>query len=285
MKPVTLYISDMDGTLMGSDSRISVRTAEILNGLADEGVLFTVATARTPATVVPLLTGIRTLAPAIVMTGSAFWDHAERRFFSSSFIPAEEVGRVMEICCSHGISPFVYVMAPDGSTLAVYHTAPTLNPAETSFHAERANLALKRFHIGTPAPPRAATHTVLFYAMGTKVSIVSAYEALRKVSGCTIQCYPDIFNHDVYNLEVFPPGVDKARAVLVLKKIVGADRVVVFGDNLNDLPMFRVADLAVAVDNAFDDVKAQADIIIEPNYTDSVARFVAHDAGYDYLTI
>lgn len=285
MKSATLYISDMDGTLLGSDSRISERSAKILNGLADEGVVFTVATARTPATVVPLMSGIRTLAPAIVMTGTSFWNHAQGRFFCSSFIPGEEIEKIIAICDAHGISPFVYVMAPDGSTLDVYHTAPTLNTAEASFHSERANLILKRFHIGTPPPERVATHTVLFYAMGPRKNIEAAFEVLRKASDCTIQCYPDIFNQQIYNLEVFPPGVDKAQAVLRLKEHVGADRVVVFGDNLNDLTMLGVADLAVAVGNAFPQVKEAADIVIEPNYTDSVARFVAHDAGFDYLTV
>ncbi|MDE6134546.1 MAG: HAD family hydrolase, partial [Muribaculaceae bacterium] len=65
-----------------------------------------------------------------------------------------------------------------------------------------------------------------------------------------------------------------------LKERTGADRLMVFGDNLNDIPMFEVADVAVAVGNALPEVKAAADVVIEPNYTDSVARYIAADAGY-----
>lgn len=50
-----------------------------------------------------------------------------------------------------------------------------------------------------------------------------------------------------------------------------------FGDSLNDLTMFAVADVAVAVGNALPEVKAAADKVIEANYTDSVARFIAED--------
>ncbi len=71
--------------------------------------------------------------------------------------------------------------------------------------------------------------------------------------------------------------MSKADAVLRLKASTGADRVVAFGDNLNDLPMFGVADLAVAVGNALPDVKDAADVVIDPNYTDSVARFIESD--------
>ena len=42
----TLYISDLDGTLLNKDARLSKRSAEIINGLIRRGMLFTVATAR-----------------------------------------------------------------------------------------------------------------------------------------------------------------------------------------------------------------------------------------------
>ena len=48
----TLYVTDLDGTLLDNNSRISERSVKILNGLVDRGVMFTSATARTPATVV-----------------------------------------------------------------------------------------------------------------------------------------------------------------------------------------------------------------------------------------
>lgn len=57
----------------------------------------------------------------------------------------------------------------------------------------------------------------------------------------------------------------------------GARRIVVFGDNLNDLPMMRVADVAVAVGNALPAVKEEASIVTGPNTADSVARFIIDD--------
>lgn len=51
----------------------------------------------------------------------------------------------------------------------------------------------------------------------------------------------------------------------------------VFGDNLNDLPMMRVADTAVAVGNALPEVREEAAVTIGPNSADSVARFILED--------
>lgn len=55
MKRQTLFVTDLDGTLLGSDSRVSTRSAQLLADLTEAGVMITAATARTPATVDPLL--------------------------------------------------------------------------------------------------------------------------------------------------------------------------------------------------------------------------------------
>ena len=50
-----------------------------------------------------------------------------------------------------------------------------------------------------------------------------------------------------------------------------------FGDNLNDLPLFRLADRRYAPENAMDEVKRQATAIIPDNNHDGVARFLYRD--------
>ena len=85
-------------------------------------------------------------------------------------------------------------------------------------------------------------------------------------------------------MDVYAPGCSKATAIRDIAAELGADRVVVFGDNLNDLPMMEVADLSVAVDNALLAVKEKADIVIGPNTSPSVASFIREDfAGGDFI--
>ena len=43
--------------------------------------------------------------------------------------------------------------------------------------------------------------------------------------------------------------------------------------------MMRVADLAVAVENALPQVKAEADVVVGANYADAVAEFIASREG------
>ncbi|WP_304643331.1 HAD family hydrolase, partial [uncultured Muribaculum sp.] len=76
----TLYVTDMDGTLLDDNSRVSPESAEIITDLTQRGALITVATARTPATVNPLLAHTVTSLPAIVMTGATLWDRNTMRY-------------------------------------------------------------------------------------------------------------------------------------------------------------------------------------------------------------
>ena len=273
----TLYVSDMDGTLLGPDSRISAESARIISELSREGALITVATARTPATVVPLMRDTFIRPQAIVMTGAAGWDWAIAAFCDMRFITADHAAHILDRCAASGIFPFCYTLRPDARMLDVYHAGTNLSKAERSFYDQRCHLTLKKFHLGTPLPPDKYGRTLLFYAMGPRESIEPLAEGLRSDTDLSVSCYPDIFNSDLANLELLAPGVSKADAIRRVAADCGAERIVVFGDNLNDLPMFAIADEAVAVGNAMPQVKEAADIVIEPNYTDAVARFIEAD--------
>ena len=94
---------------------------------------------------------------------------------------------------------------------------------------------------------------------------------------CTIMCYHDIFDYDLGYLEIYAADTTKANAIRHLADELGVERVVVFGDNLNDIPMMKMADWSVAVGNAFDEVKACASEVIGTNEEDSVARWIVQD--------
>ena len=50
-----LFVTDLDGTLINSKREVTEKSLIILNKLIDDGMNFTVATARTPATAVEIL--------------------------------------------------------------------------------------------------------------------------------------------------------------------------------------------------------------------------------------
>lgn len=272
----TLYVTDLDGTFLDSSSRVSSVSASIVSRLSREGALITVATARTPATVDPLLEHTFTRLPAIVMTGATLWDREAKVYVDSHFIePATvvEIGRKAE---KWGINPFVYTL-PHDAVMQVYHHGP-LSAHDEKFVNERAHLKLKHFNLDSSREECfTRNRTILFFAMGSVESINALADDLRATVPCSVSNYVDIFRHDVGIIEIFAPGISKAAAVRRLADDCGAERVVVFGDNLNDLSMMAVADLSVAVGNAFPQVKQAAHIVIGRNDEDAVARFIEED--------
>ncbi len=272
----TLYVTDLDGTLLDADATVSPATSRLLTELTGAGALISVATARTPATVEPLLRDTLTGSDLVVMTGAALWNRISRRYDDLRLLAACDVSTVVDTMAAHGLHLFAYDVRPDGF-IEVYHPAPSLSEAEERFVALRRNLQLKHFNLGAPLPEADYGSTVLFFGMGSYERITALAGALRRTTGCYVSYYKDIYLDDVWLIEIFAGGVSKAEGIARLRRLTGAERVVTFGDNLNDIPMLRAADLGVAVGNALPETKAAASVVIGPNTADAVARFIADD--------
>lgn len=270
----TLFVTDLDGTLLSSDSRVSSASAEMLNEAISKGALFSIATARTPSTVSWLLRDVNANLPFIVMTGAALWSKQTGKFSDAITIKPCSAASILEIIRKHSLPAFVYCLKND--KIHIYHTGP-LSEMERKFIDERVDSDYKVFHIpenGCSEMPDPLDDVSLFYAMQPSELVEATYLDIKREVDCNPIFYHDMFGKETGIMEVFSPLASKANAVEKLKQMTGAERVVAFGDNLNDLPMLRVADVAVAVENAVDEVKTAADIIIPPNTSDSVARFI-----------
>ena len=75
-------------------------------------------------------------------------------------------------------------------------------------------------------------------------------------------------------LEMMDKEATKGASALFLKDYLGARELICVGDFENDLSMFRVADRAVAVENALPEVKAAASEITVSVYDGAVARVI-----------
>ena len=270
----TLYVSDLDGTLLGEDSQLSAVTVATLNRIIGElGGLFTVATARTPATVVPLMQQVHARLPFIVIGGSAMWNPVTMSYEHTRGIDDMTVNAVADVFDRRGAHPFIY--RRHGKNLLHTHHYGPLSPQEERFIAERQHLPLKQFFLDDRDFRHSDDEALLIFSMNKYAVLKSIADDLRtSVPSCSVMVYHDIFDESEGYLEIFSAGTSKAAAIRDLARQLGAGRVVVFGDNRNDIAMMQAADFSVAVDNAFTEVKAVASEVIGPNTADSVARWI-----------
>ena len=91
----------------------------------------------------------------------------------------------------------------------------------------------------------------------------------------------DTYLRDYYFLELSHPKANKEDAMKAWAPLVGCSPtdVTVFGDNLNDIGLFRGAGKRLAVANGHDDLKAIADDVIAPNNEDGVAQYISRLMG------
>ena len=66
----TLYVSDLDGTLLNKQDRINPESIRIINDLVSKGMLFTYATARSFSSASVVTRGLSTDIPVIVYNGA-----------------------------------------------------------------------------------------------------------------------------------------------------------------------------------------------------------------------
>ncbi len=276
-KARTLYVSDMDGTLLGEDSRLSPATVTKLNRIIGElEGLFTVATARTPATVVPLMQDVHARLPFIVIGGSAMWNPVTGSFEHTRGIDNPTIEAVADVFDHHGAYPFIY--RRHGQDMLYTHHYGPLSPQEERFVAERQHLPLKRFFLNDPNYRHSDDEALLIFSMNKFAVLDAIASDLRhRVPSCSVMVYHDIFDPNEGYLEIFTAGTSKAAAIRQLASELGVTRVVVFGDNRNDMAMMQAADYSVAVENAFPEVKAIASEVIGPNTADSVPHWIEQD--------
>ena len=272
----TLFVSDLDGTLLTPDAKLPSGAAERINALTQSGVMITFATARTIRSVSFILGDIDFTAdgsaPVALMNGVLVRDMKKGCYIRSAVLPSDTAETVYRAVTSvKGLEPFIYAVdnsAPiNGDPLATYYFSIT-GPIMQDFMDERIERFGKPF-IKISSLSEIGGDIVYFAILGDEEKIRRAAAEAEKLSGIHLTYYRDAYSENVWYLEIFHESASKQHAVHFLREHTGAECVIAFGDNLNDLPMFEEADVSVAVTNAAPQVKEAADFI-----TDDVVSFI-----------
>ena len=264
----TLYISDLDGTLLHSNEKISNYSVAVLNRLIREGILFTYATARSHVTSTKIMKGLTVSLPLILYNGAFMKDMNTGKILLSNFFTPSEVQEIDNDLKANQVNPIVYSLVNTEEKFS-YLPHDTLYQGLWEFLKNRPGDSRHR-----PVQTREellAGETFYFTCIETHEKLAPVYEKYKERFHC-------IFGRDIYSgewwLEILPPKATKAHAVLQLKEYLGCDKLIVFGDGLNDIEMFHVADECYAVENAAPELKEIADSIIDSNNSDGVARWL-----------
>ncbi len=261
----TLYVSDLDGTLLASDQRTSDVTNKRLNTLIKKGLTFSYATARSFHTAKTATQGLCASFPVILYNGTMIKDHQSGAvLWQHRFSPTDAVALIDDLL-GNGVSPIVYTFV--GGKEQFRYMPRALHQAATAFLATRKGD--ERDHPVECIDELKVGDIFYMTCIGDKSRLAPLFEKYREVYRCLFQ--DDLYTGEPW-LEISPKGAGKAHAAKELQRLLGCERLVVFGDGINDLDLFAVADEAYAVANADPALKAIATAVIDSNDDDGVAN-------------
>lgn len=268
----TLYVSDLDGTLITHRERISEYSLAVINGLMKKGLMFTYATARSLASAENAVTGLSHSLPVIVYNGALIVAPLTREALYSLTFPFKTKKMIVERLNDFDISPVVH--ARMGTEDKIIWRMGTESSGQLRYISRRKGD--KRLLAVSEEEQLFDGDAYFLACNGSHETMRLVHDELEKL-GIYSLIYPETYSSD-YWLEILPRGATKANASLKLKELLGCDELVCFGDSANDSEMFDVCDRKYAVENADDWLKSKATGVIGYCEEDGVAKWLAENA-------
>jgi Cof subfamily protein (haloacid dehalogenase superfamily) len=259
-----LIASDVDGTLLDDDEKVSPRTKAVVTAAVEAGTKFVLATGRPPRWVQPVVDALGFAPMAVCANGAVLYDPATDRIVSAHTLSADLLGELADIATR--VIP--------GAGLAVERVGRSAHDAATpqfvsSPGYEHAWLNPDNTEVSLEDLLSAPAIKLLVRKAGARSADMAAALA-EHVAGIGDITYST--NNGL--VEVMPSGISKATGVADVARPLGisAEEVITFGDMPNDVPMLEWAGLGVAMGHAHPEALEAADEVTSNNNDDGVAR-------------
>jgi len=263
-----LMAIDMDGTLLNSHDNISERNRMALNKVLDKGITVALSTGRIYKSAVHYRCLVGLNSPIIACNGAVISSSDEKEI-------------VYERCIDNDILKDIITIAESNNMYYHFYDLST-------FYFKKYEDKFKKYHkyyeenyetqginiIGFNDPVKILSNNLNFHKLVFIEDDICKLDNLRqkleKIKGISVS--KSWYN----NLEVMSEGVSKGNALRFLAQMLNIDtsEIVAIGDNENDISMFNVAGLAVAMGNGDDLIKKKAHVITDTNDNDGVAKAI-----------
>jgi len=251
-----LVAMDIDGTLLNSEHEVPQENLAAISAVRSAGVLATLVTGRSTFSLVPVFEQIDLDIPYICSGGAEITDPSTGESIDRRVIARSDLEFIVTTARECKIAMFFSL--PDG----IYYEAPP--GSREDWTPSRAYQVIKVEDILSENTAKAV-----------KIALYGDPDRLSQIETTIRQHGPAV--HLAYPLEVFldvtHEDANKGAALirLVNHLDVSLEKTLAIGDADNDLSMFNVAGLSIAMGNAAPQVKAAADRIAPTNDENGVA--------------
>jgi Cof subfamily protein (haloacid dehalogenase superfamily) len=260
MTRIALVVSDVDGTLLTSDKSLTDGARGAVRRLHEAGIDFTITSSRPTIGMKFLIEPLAITLPVGAFNGSCIVD-PQLKPIEQHLIPASTAQCSLEVLDEFGVDIWLFTpdlwltRRPDGQCVPYEKRAIRADPTIVGDFAPYLSTACKI--VGSSSDPALLQRCeiAMQQALGARAT------AVRSQS---------------YYLDVTPPGCDKGTFVQAMAKRldISTDAVATIGDMQNDLAMFGVSGMSIAMGNATDDVKKLAKHVTASNEDEGFAGAV-----------
>lgn len=254
---IRLFVSDIDGTLIDDNGQISTGTVEAIRRAHDSGVKFMLATGRMHYGATRVWQEIGLDIPMIASQGAVIFNPMDGRFIRKRKLPKDKVMKLIDFAESRGL--YMHIYTDKGFCYNRYRKFTTLyenNSHTKGTLAEDIRSAVEdegsyKFLVVEHSADMPALQSECEKLFGDEMTVTRSTPAM---------------------LEFLDKGVSKGQAVIDFAEMYGIkkEEIACCGNELNDVTMIRAAGIGLAVANASEVLKCEADGIIPSNNDEGV---------------
>ena len=273
----TLYVSDLDGTLLNSGGVLSDFSRLAIEGFFEKGVLFTCATGRTLSSVNMLLEGVKFSCPAILSDGLFIYDMVAGKAVKTLRLNDALICAVEDELTRRNQEGFLYCLK--GTEYGLFYKYAGDPLSQHFIESKRPFLGDNIFSIPSFSELPEEYVPLYFVIYSDYESLCSLQNSVTGEEGAHCLLNRDVYStrKDIFFMNILSDQTSKSSAIHFLKEYLGAEEVVAFGDNYNDLPMLMSADRCYVPENGIEEAKAIATEVIPSCDADSVVRFIERE--------
>ncbi|MFI3284061.1 MAG: Cof-type HAD-IIB family hydrolase [Erysipelotrichaceae bacterium] len=249
-----IIASDLDGTLLNKKSEVSKTTETLMNQFIDQGHIFVTCTSRSFTGLPVTLENIH-FRYSICNNGAAIYDHQLQNIVASFQLATAHIRPILEI-------DLPFIKSVTFVHQGIVYSLPILLDIFRHYGFSEEKLSHTQ-------QTRVLTEDILekldqlefidklhfnFYTNKER------NEFLKRIPQSP---YYNLAASSEENIEITATDASKGKALLHLAKLLELENtpILSFGDNLNDLPLFEVATKKIALSNAVEALKDEADYI------------------------
>ena len=253
--------SDMDGTLLDDDKRVSEENRAAIHSFVEQGGRFGLATGRVPSILRSVENDLPINAPCILYNGGGLYDLSTRTFLAKHPLLYDLAAEVISCVISSRANACVQVF----TDLAIFEV--------NANQRDDPQTVLEQIPIRT-VPLERIEGTIIKLLIAHETADLNEIHAAVRLAPFFPQL--TVFRSSDHYLEIVASNVNKGSALSdVRSRCDNVKKILAIGDYNNDLEMVRYADIGAAPANAIDEVKSAADIVLPAdNNHHCVAQFL-----------